>query len=437
MLQKNTAAVLLILILVFSTAAFSQTEDTRSYTIAVMDLTPNGVSQVESIGLSDKLRSYITQLASEGPQNGISYEVIERAQIDRIFEQFEIQNVGCVSDSCAVEFGKMLQCDRIVIGSVSLIGETYSVTSRLVDIESSRTIKSVDRQHRGAIDDILLQIIPQVGRELITGERTAIASPVSSNSPQEESPLDLTILWGILGKDFSMVSVPAGVFEMGSEDGSRDERPVHRVILDAFAIGNTEITQTQYKAVMGKNPAHNDDDESFPVEDLSWNDAVKFCNKLSELMGLVPCYDERKDTCHLDRNGFRLPTEAEWEYACRAGSTTLYHSGDNETELDAAAWYRENSDGKSHQPGQKEANAWGIFDMHGNVAEWCTDAFGRYDEEASDNPLGEDNDDYRICRGGSFSSKSEDCRTTNRHYYPPRTKDKSIGFRIVWRAEEK
>ena len=439
MTYAKITTLFIILILLFAVPVLSQENDAakRSYTIAVMDLTPNGVSMVESIGLSDKLRSYISQLVSEGIDGDEQYEVIERAQIDRIFEQFEIQNVGCISDSCAVEFGKMLQCDRIVIGSISLIGETYSVTSRMVDIESSRTIKSVDRQHRGAIDDLLLEIIPLIGKELMTGERTAMDELTSGGAADGLEQIDLTLLRGILGEKFSMVALPAGVFEMGSDGDDRDERPAHRVVLDAFAIAVAEITQAEYKAVIGKNPATFDSDTSLPIEDISWFDAIKFCNKLSELLDLLPCYNEKTGACAYLRNGFRLPTEAEWEYACRAGSETAYSSGADTGALESAGWYRENSEKRTHLPSEKTANSWGLFDMHGNVAEWCNDAYGRYGREAADNPAGGDNDDYRICRGGSFASKAEDCRSTNRLFFPPKTKSKTIGFRIVWRPEEK
>ena len=139
----------------------------KTYTLAALDLEAIGVSQVEARALSDKLRSQISQLVQEGVNLKESYDLIERAQMDKIFDEFKIQSTGCVSDSCAVEFGKMLQADRMVIGSVSLIGQTYSVIARIVDVETSKTIGSTDHSLRGSIDDVMTNIMPQIGNELI------------------------------------------------------------------------------------------------------------------------------------------------------------------------------------------------------------------------------------------------------------------------------
>jgi len=146
--------------------AQSQAQEQKLFTIAALDLEPNGVSQVEGKGLSDKLRSHISQLLQQGINLRSKYELIERAQMDKILDQFEVQNIGCVSDSCAVEFGKMLQVDRIVIGSASLIGQTYSVIARIIDVETGKTIGSSDRSLKGSIDDVMTMIIPEVGNDL-------------------------------------------------------------------------------------------------------------------------------------------------------------------------------------------------------------------------------------------------------------------------------
>ena len=139
----------------------------KTYTLAALDLEAIGVSQVEARALSDKLRSQISQFIQEGVNLKEKYDLIERAQMDKIFDEFKIQSTGCVSDSCAVEFGKMLQADRMVIGSVSLIGQTYSVIARIVDVETSKTIGSTDHSLRGSIDDVMTNIMPQIGNELI------------------------------------------------------------------------------------------------------------------------------------------------------------------------------------------------------------------------------------------------------------------------------
>jgi hypothetical protein len=148
-----------------------QAQSEKVYTIAVLDLIAKGVSQVEAEVLSERLRAHISQqIASPeytAQGNKDQYLVLEQTQIDKIFEQFELQNTGCVSDSCAIEFGKMLQADRIVLGQIGYIGNTYSVSARIIDVESSKSISSADRQHRGSIDDIMSTVINEVGDELL------------------------------------------------------------------------------------------------------------------------------------------------------------------------------------------------------------------------------------------------------------------------------
>lgn len=146
--------------------AYAQDEE-EVYTLAVLDLIPNGVSEVEARGLSGVLRSHISEIVQKGENVKDKYSLIERTQMDKIFDEFETQSTGCVSDSCAVEFGKMLGADRMVIGSVSLVGRTYSVNARIVDVEETKVVKSSSKSHRGSIDDVLSMIIPEVGNDLI------------------------------------------------------------------------------------------------------------------------------------------------------------------------------------------------------------------------------------------------------------------------------
>ncbi|MCE5252016.1 hypothetical protein LLG96_17570 [bacterium] len=180
----------------------------KTYTIAALDLEGNGVSQSEAKGLSDKLRSHISGIMQQGVNLKAKYDLIERTQMDKILDQFAIQNVGCVSDSCAVEFGKMLQVDRIVIGSVNLIGQTYSVTARIIDIETGKTIGSTERSLRGSIDDVLTMVIPEVGNNLFL-------------IPQKKSRTKLYILAGVV-----VLGAGAGAAMMGGGGGGGGETKV-------------------------------------------------------------------------------------------------------------------------------------------------------------------------------------------------------------------
>jgi formylglycine-generating enzyme required for sulfatase activity len=218
-----------------------------------------------------------------------------------------------------------------------------------------------------------------------------------------------------------MVAIPAGSFMMGS-NGSDDEQPVHKVTLDAFYMDATEVTQADYEALMGVNPSYFRGDGKLSVGCVTWYDAVLYCNARSKQDGLEPvyrytgvekgddgqCVGLKNPAIDFSKNGYRLPTEAEWEYACRAGTTTKYYWGDN---MDGAyAWWSSNSDEKTHLVGTKKPNAWGLYDMSGNVWEWCNDWYDKnyYASSSEKNPKGPDSGRCRVLRGGSCDSGDVD-----------------------------
>ncbi len=219
------------------------------------------------------------------------------------------------------------------------------------------------------------------------------------------------------GVAMELVWIPEGEFMMGSEDGRSNERPVHRVrITQGFWMGRHEVTQAQWQAVMGTNPS-SFQGMDHPVENVSWNDSQEFMGRLSEIVG----YE------------FRLPTEAEWEYACRAGTETAYYFGDAPDRLDRFAWYRDNS-GNSTQPvGEKRANIWGLHDMHGNVWEWCLDWYDEefYARSPVEDPVNTTPGSFRVVRGGSWDDGDWNCRSTHRVWSAPTYFDRSLGFRVV------
>ncbi|MFC1574286.1 formylglycine-generating enzyme family protein [Candidatus Latescibacterota bacterium] len=234
-----------------------------------------------------------------------------------------------------------------------------------------------------------------------------------------------------------MISVPSGSFNMGSKKGFDIEKPVHTVTLSAFEMSETEITQAQYEAVIGINPSLAKENPQLPVERVSWYNAVLFCNKLSEVAGYENCYDEKTWECDLSKNGFRLPTEAEWEYACRAGTTTKYYSGNTIDDLIRVGWFTQNSEGKTHPVGQKLPNAWGLYDMHGNVWEWTYDWLGDYSRENVFNPTGAKTGKYRVIRGGGFppwTPNNMGCESGIRGYGIPDKSTGAVGFRVVRRS---
>lgn len=241
-----------------------------------------------------------------------------------------------------------------------------------------------------------------------------------------------------------MVTLPAGRFLMGS---TRDiaEQPVHEVELThAFLVLQTEVTQELWTAVMGYNPSWFRGAQ-LPVENITWWEAVEFCNRLSLRHGLQPCYTRRGDTVFWDHtaNGYRLPTEAEWEYACRAGTVTDTYAGDlrqpwgaceeEEPELERIAWYCRNSDDRTHPVGQKQPNRAGLFDMLGNVAEWVWDWFDpqAYQRHEPKDPSGPLSGVRRVVRGGAWSMGSSALRSAARLSASPWHHSPAVGFRIV------
>src|SRR5439155_19709478 len=213
----------------------------------------------------------------------------------------------------------------------------------------------------------------------------------------------------------AMVLIPAGTFIMGDGTGRPDEAP-HRVAVSAFYLDTVPVTQERYEKVMGVNPSKRKDPKC-PVERTQWTDAVRFCNKCSDLDELTPCYNLDTWECNFAADGYRLPTEAEWEYACRAGSTSRYSFGDDEKELPKYAWLRPGSLGKTHPVGQKPPNRWGLFDMHGNVWQWCHDWHSAtyYKDSPKDAPRGPATGKERVLRGGAWDSTPEKCRAAYRH----------------------
>jgi len=217
-----------------------------------------------------------------------------------------------------------------------------------------------------------------------------------------------------------MVYLPGGEFIMGSDQGASDEAPAHRVRVSAFFIDKYEVTQEMLASVQLPNPSHWQDDPRNPVERVRWRDAKQYCNERSILEKLTPCYDEKTPDwdCDDSANGYRLPTEAEWEYACRAGTDGAFDFGSTD-KLRQFAWFADNAMERTHAVGSKKPNHWGIHDLYGNVSEWCEDVYSPtyYSRSAATDPRGPENsgkDVRRVLRGGSWKASAAMCRATAR-----------------------
>jgi formylglycine-generating enzyme required for sulfatase activity len=238
----------------------------------------------------------------------------------------------------------------------------------------------------------------------------------------------------------AMVLVPAGSFKMGSNRGSADEAPVHRVSVEAFYMDAYEVTQQRYGELVRGNPSHFKGPKN-PVEQVSWPLAALYCNARSRAEGLQPCYREDTAECNYQASGYRLPTEAEWEYACRAGADTSYCFGDDARKLGDYGWYAGNSADTTHPAGRKKPNRWGLYDLYGNVAEWCNDRYDPryYEHSPGKAPRGPVKSDKIVLRGGAWNSTAEECRSAHRlcenpGFQVPCFRGDHIGFRCVRRA---
>ena len=217
----------------------------------------------------------------------------------------------------------------------------------------------------------------------------------------------------------NMVYVQGGTFMMGatSEQGSDaydDEKPAHQVTVSSFSIGKYEVTQEEWEAVMGSNPSSFKGSKR-PVESVSWFDCQQFIQKLNAKTG----------------KNFRLPTEAEWEFAARGGTKSWGAKYAGNSSIDAVAWYSDNSGSQTHNVGQKSPNELGLYDMSGNVWEWCQDWYGSYSSSSQSNPRGPSSGSIRVLRGGSWRYEAWYCRVSNRDHYAPDDSDNDLGLRLA------
>ena len=272
-------------------------------------------------------------------------------------------------------------------------------------------------------------VVPKEVEDTLVAEDT-VRRPTVVVTPRQstkENPLDTAVavqgwILSVGGVRYELVPVKAGSFMMGTPDedaeANPDERPAHRVTLTRdFCIGSTEVTQALYEAVMGYNPSANRKGGDYPVENVSYQDAMRFCQRLSQLTG----------------DNYSLPTEAQWEYAARGGhlasDRSMRYAGSGA--VDDVAWWFGNSDNASHPVARKAPNSLGLYDMSGNVYEWCLDWYGKYSSADEDDPTGPATGDSRCIRGGSWYFFAEYCRIANRNGRVPTHHDNHLGFRIV------
>ena len=324
----------------------------------------------------------------------------------------------CAEVDCAVRIGQLLKVDYIILGTVGKSVDTYFMVVQVIEVETGK-IKDTEDALAGSKDKLQEKIY------LITSKLVDLCSGNSK----------------LVLDDF--VLVEAGTYQRGSLSGEEDEKPVHRVTISkAFYMKRHEVTFEEYDEFCRKTDRSQPNDEGWgrtqrPVINVSWYDAVEYCNWLSIIKGLSPAYkmNGKSVTWDLSTNGYRLPAEAEWEFAALGGNKSRGYNYSGSDSVGEAGWYRNNSGSKTHPVGQKESNELGLCDMSGNVWEWCWDWKGKYFSSSQTNPIGPSAGTARIIRGGRWGNYATRLRPANRGSRNPDYSYYGLGFRVVITAE--
>jgi formylglycine-generating enzyme required for sulfatase activity len=367
--------------------------------IAVWDLAAKNISADHASILTSILVSEVNNLKK--------YEVISFDNIRALTGwTAEKMKLGCNDTQCLTALGQM-DIAKLISGNVGKIGNTYSVSLSLFDTQKTRAENHISETCRS--EDELIGMVKQAVIKLL-GE--VPPGPKDGDTMRDS----------ITSMEF--IFIKGGCFDRGDTfgDGDSDERPFHEVCVGGFWMGKFEVTQGQWERVMGNNPSYFKSGSNYPVEQVSWNDTQEFIQRLNQQSG----------------KRFRLPTEAEWEYAARSkGRREKWVGTSSEYDLGDHAWYDKNSGYRTNPVGQKKPNELGLYDMSGNVWEWCKDWYDKdyYSRRVRDNPKGPDSGQYRVLRGGSWFDSPRSVRASLRFRLEPTIRNSNGGFRLVLPSE--
>ena len=415
---------LILLLSAISLTVYSQEEKVR---IAVFD-------PIATFAINDGTDVIVREITSSTVVNSGMYDVIDRMTLNKLAEEQNFARNGMMDETQAVQIGKIAGASKVLFSVLASSGTRNMLTTKLIDVLTG----TVEKQQYKLIDqsmDIVLEV-ENLTKTLVGGKmptRTTTTTTYSqtgyASQPAPAANQDFTeTAWDI---NMKMIWVEGGDFLMGctSEQGGdcgSDEQNVRRVTVDGFYIGMLEVTQSQWEKVVGtsiyqqKSKANGSNTygvgPDYPMYYGSWDEAMEFCRLLSNKTGRT----------------YTLPTEAQWEYAARGGNKneSAKYAGSNM--IDAVAWYTDNSGGSTHIVGSKRANALGIYDMSGNVWEWCKDWYASsYVSYDTNNPTGPSSGSNRENRGGGWGSTASYCRVADRSNLSPGYRYHCLGFRVV------
>lgn len=350
------------------------------------------------------------------------YEAYDRISMSQIMGEHNFQRTGYVSEEQIKEIGIAAGADYVLIMEAAYVDdETILLSSKFINIETTE-IELIDMEQTATDAQSVLNACRTLAKRMLkpSSSQSGYSSQSSSfgysqtSQPQQSSSVREIEVNGV---KFKMIKVVGGSFSMGAtaeQTGyDKDEIPVHQVTLSDYYIAETEVTQELWYAVMGNNPSNFTHSSRNPVEKVSWHDCQTFIQKLNQLTGLR----------------FRLPTEAEWEYAARGGNQSKGYKYSGSNRIDDVAWYKENSSA-THEVAKCYPNELGIYDMSGNVWEWCSDSYGRYSVGTVFDPEGASSSSFRVFRGGSWDEGASRCRVANRDSAPG-GRFRGGGFRLA------
>ena len=403
----RTCAPSLFLLLFLSCVCVAGLHAADEELVAVMDLTPQAARPEEALAITNQLR---TQLLKTG-----KFTLVDRSQMESILKEQALQQTGCTSDECAVQVGKILGVRKIISGSVTKLSDhVWQVSLLMLDVESAKTLRAESETYEGNLVTVIRTGVPDLAARLAGNGVPAPQQQAAITPPQQGAT------WRDPITQMEFVAVPGGEYEQGcgtwTSDCYDDEKPPRRVRLSAFWMAKTEVTRGQWQKVMGNNPSEFQKGEDFPVEQVSWNDVQEFIRRLNAQSAGVT---------------FRLPSEAEWEYACRAGGKPVKY-GTQTGELHPGLANYGSEDG-TFRVGSYAPNGLGLHDMAGNVWEWTQDVYNdkAYQSGSTSDPIFQGSGDLRVSRGGGWGENPRYARCSTRSRSGPAYRDRWIGFRLA------